>query len=133
MTDTNETHVEPTASASPADRRRFVSLIVLFLAGPTIWITHFMVVYLLAEAVCTTDLTTHVFGLHVVSTVTLIATAVAVAATAYVGVLALRRSHRDQSSGEPDGPLAFAGFLLSALFGLAILFVGVPAFVLDAC
>lgn len=113
---------------------------VLFLAGPVIWIAHFMAVYLLAEAVCAADgTTTRVLGLRPVSLVTLAATAAAVAATSLLAGIAHRRwrdrrESPDWLAGDDLNPgLALAGALLGVVFVVAILFVGVPAAFLDPC
>ena len=114
---------------------------VLFLAGPVLWFTHFMAVYLLAEAVCAAGGSdTRWLGLRPVSIATLVATALAVLAT---GLLAGRafgqwRQRRDPSSdwlaGDDLNPgLLLGGALLGVLFVVAILFVGLPAAFLVPC
>ena len=128
-------------------RSRFVWL--EFLAGPLIWFAHFMVVYLVAEAGCTgSGVGLAVFAPPVPTVVTLAATAVAVAACLWAGLWAYRRARvragapSDGGSGgasrlgheiDPGGALAYAGFLLSALSAVTVLFVGLPALVLPAC
>lgn len=120
---------------------------LLVLAAPTIWITHFMVVYLIAEAVCVAgDTDRQVLGLHVVSAVTVAATVVATVAIAAAGVLAYRRwraeeRHRrspgdgsDQAAARgTDRALAFTGFVLAILSVYAVLIVGLPALWLFPC
>lgn len=138
--------VEPTAAASPEARRRFLTLAGLFLAGPSIWMVHFLVVYLLAEVFCAADVDAEIRSLPVLSVVTLVLTLVAVAGAAVTTVLAFRRwrraasdasvddgHQRSASSGEHDAELALAGFLLGTFFIVAILFVGLPAAILDPC
>lgn len=138
--------VEPTAAASPEERRRFLTLAGLFLAGPSIWLAHFFLVYLLAEAFCTAGGNLRILALPVVSAVTLLATALAVGAAAVTTLLAHRRwrrsltpspaTHDDLSSETERGhdkDLALAGVLLGILFIVAILFVGLPAAVLNPC
>lgn len=102
---------------------------VHLLAGPVIWFGHFMAVYLLAEAACTGDgVDAAVLGLHVVSFVTLAATVAAATATLVAAALAYqRRRHGD------DREVVGAGFLLSLLSCIAVLFVGLPALVLPSC
>jgi len=119
-----------------------------FIGGPVIWITHFMFVYLVAEAGCTGDGPgLEVFDPPVPRTVTLAATAVAAAACVPLAAWALRRwrSIRREPAAGTDllagrtgdggggGGLAFAGFLLSSFSFVAILFVGLPAAFLPAC
>ena len=137
---------EPNARAPVSQRRRFVKLTALLLAGPVIWASHFMAVYLLGEALCVAEVDTPLLGLPVLSTLTLIATAIAVAVTLVTTWWSYRRwqaseigwdgstSGAESASANRDqeGQLALAGFLLGVLFVVAIAFVGVPAAVL-AC
>ena len=110
----------------------------LLLTGPVTFITHFFVVYLVAEAGCTGDGPgLEVFDPPVPRAVTLVATALA----AVVCVLATRWSWgRWRALGGGYGDLAvpaggpggtsvvpLAGVLLSAFSCVAVLFVGVPA------
>lgn len=115
----------------------------LLLAGPLLWTTHFMLVYLVVEAGCTGEGPgLRVFNPPVPTVVTLAATAVAAVACLATAALAYRRwrARREQRSGDggPEpvdhgGSLAFAGFVLSLLGAVQVLFVGVPALVLPAC
>ena len=120
---------------------------VVFLGGPVIWFVHFMVVYLVAEAGCTGDGPgLNVFDPPVPATVTLATTAVAAAGCLGFAAWAHRwwRASRDGPAADdaPElsgglaerdrgGTLAFAGFLLSLGSFVAVLFVGLPAFVLE--
>lgn len=114
---------------------------VLFLAGPVIWITHFMGVYVLAEAVCAAGgVDVRAFGIPLLSLVTLVATALAVAAVIVLAVRAFRVWRADPGDppgwlpgGERDAGLALAGWLLGILFAVAILFTGIPAAFLEPC
>ena len=137
---------EPNAAAPVSERWHFVKLTSLFLAGPVIWATHFMAVYLLGEALCVAGVHAPLFGLPALSTLTLIATIVAVAVSVFTTRWAYQRWRasevgwdesgaraRAASAGrDQEGQLALAGFLLGVLFAIAIAFVGVPAAVL-AC
>ena len=127
------------------DRRARINW-VAFLAGPVLWFTHFMVVYLVAEAGCTGEGPgLEVFDPPVPQVVTLAATAVAALACLYAAAWAYRRAKADISAAgaldragagtEPggEGSMAFPGFLLSLLSTVAIVFVGVPAAFLPAC
>jgi hypothetical protein len=130
------------------DRRARV-ILALFVAGPIIWFLHFMVVYLAVEAGCTGDGPgLEVFDPPVPTIVTLAATVVAAVACLWCAGWGYRRwraSARqtedgatddlsaDFEHGDRDGTLAFAGFLLSVLSFVAVLFVGLPALVLPAC
>lgn len=138
-------NAEPTAAASPEARRRFLTLAGLFLAGPSIWMAHFFAVYLVAEAMCAVGADAEVLSLPLLSAATLLATALAVVAAGVTTLLAYRRWRRtarashvaDKQSPETQGghdeQIALAGFLLGILFIVAILFVGMPAAVLDPC
>lgn len=134
----------PFAVDVSGDRRARITWVVL-LAGPVIWVTHFMVVYLTAEAGCTGDGPgLDLFDPPVPRAVTLAATALAAVGCLGCAGWAWRRwqaspvvPHRagareiaDTHDGDGRGPLAFAGFLLSVLSFAAVLFVGVPALVL---
>lgn len=113
----------------------------LFLAGPAIWFAHFMAVYLLAEAACAAGgLDAEVLGLSALSLVTLVATALAAAASLVLAGVALRRwrSRTDDpadwlAGDDRNAGLALAGSILGALFVVAILFVGLPAAFLEPC
>lgn len=116
----------------------------LFVAGPVIWSAHFMVIYLVVEAGCTGDGPgLRVFDPPVPTVVTLAATAVAALACLATAGWGYRRWRADQhvradeAGGlePPDrgGSLAFAGFLLSLLGFVTVLFNGLPALFLPAC
>ncbi len=120
---------------------------VVFLAGPVTWFGHFMVVYLVAEAGCTGDGPgLEAFDPPVPATATLAATAVAglaclgFARWGYQRWQACRHGpaadEAQELSGrfedrDRGGSLAFAGFVLSQLSFVAVLFVGLPALVLE--
>jgi hypothetical protein len=138
----------PVAVDVSRDRRARITWVV-FLAGPVTWFAHFMLVYLVGEAGCTGDGP----GLRLLNTpvptiVTLAATGAATVACvgfarwAYVRWRASEHERaadeaRDLSGDLEDqdrgGSMAFVGLLLSLLFFVAILFVGLPALVLPAC
>jgi NO-binding membrane sensor protein with MHYT domain len=130
------------------DRRARFAL-AMFVAGPVIWSVHFLLVYLVTEAGCTGDgpgLT--LFDPPMPKAVTLAATAAAAAAALACAGWSWRRwqaggsvlaadEAADLAGGLQDrergGTLAFAGFLLSLLSVVTILFVGLPALVLPSC
>jgi hypothetical protein len=138
----------PLAVDVSRDRRARITFVV-FLAGPVIWSVHFVLVYLVTEAGCTGDGPGLVlFDPPVPTVVTLAATAVAAVASLGFAAWAYRRwratsqepaadEASDLSGGLEDrnrgGTLAFAGFLLSLLSFVTVLFVGLPALVLPAC
>lgn len=120
----------------------------VFLAGPLIWFSHFMVVYLIVEAGCTGDGPgLRLFDPPVPEVATLLATAAAAGACLGFAAWAHRRWREATPTpaegdallsggthdGDVEGRLAFAGLLLSLLFFVAVLFVGLPAFFLPAC
>jgi hypothetical protein len=136
-----ETATAAKGTAAPVDVAvdpRARTTVVVLLAGPVISMVHFLVVYLVVEAGCTGDGP----GLDLVDppvpeVFTLAATGVAALACGLVAVWAHRRfrTAKEASAGHlvDRGPLAFAGFLLSLLALVTVLFVGLPALVLDAC
>lgn len=128
----------PLAVDVSGDRRSRATWAVL-LVGPVIGLAHFMFVYLVAEAGCTGDGPgLRIFDPPVPDIVTLASTAVAAAACLGSAAWAHRRWRRssarrghEQPGGAPrehdlEGTTAFAGFLLSSLFLVMVLFVGVP-------
>ena len=126
------------------DRRARFAL-AMFVAGPVIWSVHFLLVYLVTEAGCTGEgpgLT--LFDPPVPKAVTLAATAAAALAALACAGWSWRRWRTDAAEVAADiagglqdrdrgGTLAFAGFLLSLLSVVTILFVGLPALVLPSC
>lgn len=118
----------------------------LLLGGPVLWMSHFMFVYLVAEAGCSGDGPgLELFDPPVPRTVTLVATALAAAACIPLAARALRHWRQatkqpargddpdDVGKGAGHGTIPFGGFLLSAFSLLAIVFVGLPAAFLPAC
>lgn len=121
----------------------------LFLAGPITWFTHFMLVYLVAEAGCTGDGP----GLELLDPpvpvlTTLVTTVVALTVVGFAIRWALGRwrfARRELQGTEPPPTepdlddeqrlesMAFAGLLLSCLSAVAIVFTAVPALVLGPC
>lgn len=154
--DGSRTAAEGTPVAVDVSRDRRARVIwVVFLAGPLTWFAHFMLVYLVAEAGCTGGGPgLRLLDPPVPTVVTLAATAVAAVAClgfAAWGYREWRVSTRQLAAGGPGATggagigaggltdhdlsrsLAFAGFLLSLLSFLAVLFVGLPALVLPPC
>ncbi len=127
--------------------RRTRRLWGLLLGGPVLWISHFMFVYLVAEAGCSGDGPgLELFDPPLPRTVTLVATALAAAACIPLAAGALHRWRQatQQAAGDDDEPdeigkgagrgtVPFAGFLLSAFSIVAIVSVGLPAAFLPAC
>jgi hypothetical protein len=111
---------------------------LLLVTGPVIFITHFMVVYLVGEAGCTGDGPgLDAFDPPVPRAFALIATALAVLGCALATRWSWGRWRAlgggygtvDVPAGGPGGTsvVPLAGVLLSAFSGAAVLFVGVPA------
>lgn len=129
--------------------RRVREVWVALLAGPIIWIVHFMLVYVVTEAGCTGEGPgLRLFDPPVPTIVTIVATIVAAIACLVAALWAYRRWQRrddrsgtamtddlaaDLETGDRNGLLAFVGFLLSLLSFVAVLLVGLPALVLPAC
>jgi hypothetical protein len=130
------------------DRRARWAL-AMFVSGPVIWSVHFMLVYLVTEAGCSGDGPgLRLFDPPVPKAVTLAATAAAAAAALACAGWSYRRWRASEHQPAADeagdvagglterdrgGTLAFAGFLLSLLSVVTILFVGLPALVLPSC
>lgn len=132
-------------ASSPATRRA----LAMFVAAPTLWFAHFVVVYLVAEAGCTgSGPGLSVFDPPVPAVVTIVATIVTGAACAWVTWWHWRQwRHGDrlgsleEAGGPPTGtdldgevrPLAFVGVLIGAISLVSVLFVGAPALWLTGC
>ena len=149
--DGSRTAPEGTPFAVDVSRdRRARSPLAMFVAGPVIWSVHFLLVYLVVEAGCSGDGP----GLRAVRP--------AGAEGGHAGRdrrrgrsppwpvpggpggAGARTPHEaaaDEAAGiagglsdrDRGGTLAFAGFLLSLLSVVTILFVGLPALVLPSC
>lgn len=131
----------PSGSGTPVtvdvsqDRKDRIAWLVL-LVGPLIGIGHFMLVYLVVEAGCTGGGE----GLRLLDPpVPEVATLAATAVAALACLASARWAHRRWREGGDDEerlhaePLAFAGYLLSLLFFVTVLFVGVSAPFLEPC
>lgn len=139
------TAVDGTPLAVDVSRdRRMRTAVAMFLAGPVIWSVHFLLIYLVVEAACTgRGPGRRPFDPPMPAVVTLVATAVAAVACLASAAWAWRRWRAGRQEpaddarglGEPDrgGSLAFAGFLLSLLGLVTVLFVGLPALALPPC
>ena len=117
------------------------------LAGPILWSIHFLLVYMLVETYCQAGWNFNLVGLNGISFLVILFTIIAVIATVLFGLRSYRgwrsfhtdRSLRDQfqeNSAWFQGPVDFfyfTGFLLSTLFALVILLVGLPAIFLEPC
>ena len=120
---------------------------IQLLAGPILWSVHFLLVYMLAETYCQAGWNFSLLGLNGISFLVILLTILAVIATVLFGLRSYRgwrsfhtdRSLSDQfreSSAWFQGPIDFfyfTGFLLSTLFALVILFVGLPVIFLEPC
>lgn len=117
------------------------------LGCPILWSVHFLGSYLWVEFACRARLPvldSVVLGLTVLSWSVLIFTLLATLAAGYTGWAAYRSWHRLKRSRKTNNEpaswraesglfMALSGIALSALFSLAILLGGLPAFVLGPC
>lgn len=131
----------------PGQETNSSMLWIQLLAGPLLWSVHFLLSYMLVETYCQAGWNFRLFGLNGLSFLVIVLTILAVLATALFGLRSYRgwrsfhadRSLRDQfreSSPWFRGPVDFfyfSGFLLSVLFGVVILLVGLPAVFLQPC
>lgn len=121
----------PRVEVKPSGRSS-VGLWALVLVGPVTWISHFMVVYLVAEAACTSA---GVRGMRFLdpgglTVFILVATAVAALVTA-AGAVACWSGRRGDA---PDASaMHHVGLLLSAGSFVAVLFVGLPVLAIGPC
>lgn len=125
-------------SADRATRR----LWALFVGGPIVWFTHFMVVYLVAEAGCTGDGPgLRMFDPPVPTVVTVVATIVAAIACTAIALWGLRWWRRARVEADRTGvsdrrhtqTLVFAGVVLAVFSVAAVVYTALPAFALWSC
>lgn len=125
--------------------RRARSVWWILLAGPAIWLSHFMLVYLVAEVWCAlAGVGRQLRDPWVPLVVTSVATGLAAFASALAIFWALRSWRHARAGGSAAegqggagedlrGSVSLAGLLLAALSFVGVLFVGLPALVLPAC
>lgn len=120
---------------------------VQLLAGPVLWSVHFLISYFLVELSCQTGWSFTLLGLSGLSFILILLTVLALIATALFSLKSYHswkgidgnRSLREElreSSRWSEGPVEFmylTGFLLSILFTVAIIAVGVPVIFLQPC
>ena len=120
---------------------------VQLLAGPVLWSIHFIVSYLLVEAFCRMGWNFDLLGLPGLSVIVVVLTVLALLGVALFAMRSYRgwqNSNRDlsmrdqfrETSRWSEGPVEFvylSGFLLSVLFGVTILAVGIPALFFQPC
>jgi hypothetical protein len=121
----NETDAMSPLADHPGSAPTWVAL----LAGPVLWIAHFVVVYVGSEITCRGD-GTEWGGTPAATVITLTATAAAVIA---IGIAALLTERERRRPAAGDNRLLAVGLALDALFAASVLAVGVPALVLDPC
>jgi len=123
------------------------TLWVQLLAGPVIWSIHFLVSYLFVEAACQAGWNFTIVGIDGLSFMVITLTLLAVLGTAlfaFKSYQGWRESHGDHSlrdqfqerTGWFEGPvdfMYFSGLMLSILFAVVILMVGLPALFLQPC
>ena len=122
------------------------ALWVQLLAGPILWSVHFLVSYMLVEAACQAGWNFTMLGMNGLSFLVIVLTALAVLGTALFAVKSYRgwrtihagrlRDQVREGSGWFEGPvdfMYFSGLLLSVLFAIVILMVGLPALFLQPC
>lgn len=136
------------APARPENGSRMIW--IQLLAGPVIWAVHFLIVYMLTEAICRAGVPgpeVRLAGVPLVNAIVVVITVVAVVAIvlfALKSYRAWRSFDRDrrvkeeiqedaQWSEEPGEFLYFSGLLLSVLFAAVTLMVGIPALFLQPC
>lgn len=122
---------ERSVEQPPTDRSTIL-LWVLLLSGPVLWFSHFMTVYLVAEAVCAAAENGESWfpGEGVLSVTIVVITVLFAIACAAGGWAAWRHAGGDESD---LAVFSWAGVLLSAGSLVAILSAGLPVLVLDPC
>lgn len=122
--DTLEPPHEPTVAT-----RSVAAALALMLAGPVIWMTHFWVVYLTAEASCAARRSSGISftGERGLTTIIVVAT---LAGVAGCGVAAVA-NHRRSQAGASE--LSRLGVWLSVGAAVSIVAIGLPIAVLAPC
>ena len=115
---------------------RRTAQVLLTLGGMVAWVVQFTVIYGATSTLCGrgwADAT--VLGVGVIHFTILATTLAALAATAILLIASLReeRQQRDQPASATDSFLSQAGVLINGLSLVAIVWNGVPAFILPAC
>ena len=132
---------------SPGQDTNARALWVQLLAGPVLWSIHFLVSYMIVEAACQAGWSFTILGMSGLSFLVIVLTALAVLGTVFFAFKSYRgwrgihadRRLRDQfreGSTWFEGPvdfMYFSGLLLSVLFAIVILMVGLPALFLQPC
>lgn len=103
---------------------------VVAVGGPAIWMTHFMVVYLAAEAACASLETAEwsFIGEDAVVALTVVVTVVAALGCTGLALVARRRM---RAGDRETVDLSAIGFLLSIGSIIGVVAVGIPALVLS--
>ena len=107
------------------------------IAPPIIWISYFMVVYLVAEAGCAMEMPGGgVLGLQGVNVITIVATLASIVVIGFFTLRSWRRltlADSEAASASQDRSLGLMGVLSGAFFIVASIYVGVPALVMAPC
>jgi hypothetical protein len=117
------------------------------LAGPVIWLVHFLASYLLVEAFCNLGWSFTLLGINGLSFLLVILTVLGVVGTGLFALKSYRawkkvnwdhglRDEFRETTRWSEGAgefMHFSGFLLSLLFTATILMVGIPVLFLPAC
>ena len=120
---------------------------IQLLAGPVLWSVHFLLSYLLVEAACQAGWNFNIVGFHGLSFLVVVLTILAFIGTSLFALRSYRGwrdLHGDRSLKEefresshwfegPEDFMYFSGLLLSILFAVTILMVGLPALFLQPC
>jgi hypothetical protein len=134
VSDGSRTGADGSPVAVDVSRDRSARIIwVPFVGGPVVWIAHFMLVYLVVETGCSGDgKGFELFDPPVPAATTLVATGVAVLACLAFARWSYQRWQAGAGPpGAADGMMDFVGFLLALFSAVAVLFVGLPALVLE--
>jgi len=132
---------------SPRQKNVSWGLWMRLLAGPIIWAAHSILGYLLVEAFCQTGLQFNILGIRGLSFILVTITLMAVIGSSYLSLQSYRewrlmnpgkgfRERLKQTklwSDETVEFIYFTGFMLSVLFTVNIIMVGLPILFLRTC
>lgn len=131
----------------PAQKLNSLMLWGQLLAGPILWSIHFLLSYLLVEAFCQMGWNFSLLGMNGLFFLVITFTILAVLGAALSSLRSYRswqtlhagrslQEHFRDGSSWFEGPvdfMYFSGFLLSSLFAVTILMVGIPSLFLHPC
>lgn len=125
----------PASSAPESAPRHPVALLLATMVGLYAWAAQFTVVYGFTAVACARGFAhASVFGIGIVRLIIVAASVAAFAVTAIAFVRSLRAHRRSgEATSQRDGFLVYLTVLISGLSLVAIVWTGLPAFLIPVC